>query len=95
MERVEVHPGTTIASLQAQDKQSNLTVKSPASPVCRCTLISPFPGRVLEWSKADNPKGPQSFKPEEDPGVVACRSMYAYFKKHGHDTICMPASWRR
>ena len=37
------------------------------------TLISPFPGRVLEWTKADNPKGPQRFEPNEDPGVVACR----------------------
>eukprot|EP00798_Chlamydomonas_sp_ICE-L_P029082 gene29082-32292_t len=58
------------------------------------TLISPFPGRVLEWTKADNPSGPQSFAPEADPGVVACRRMYSYFRKHGHNTICMPASWR-
>ena len=61
-----------------------------------CTLISPFPGRVLEWSKFD-PDGPKDgpvFAPAEDPGVVACASMYAYFRKHGHSTICMPASWR-
>lgn len=38
--------------------------------------------------------GPQSFEPSQDPGVVAVRRMYAYFRKHGHNTICMPASWR-
>jgi len=47
---------------------------------------------VLEWEKANG--GPQSFTPQEDPGVVACRRMYAYFRRYGHDTICMPASWR-
>lgn len=26
--------------------------------------------------------------------MVACRRMYSYFRKHGHATICMPASWR-
>ena len=25
---------------------------------------------------------------------MACKEMYNYFKCHGHDTICMPASWR-
>lgn len=47
---------------------------------------------VLEWSKANG--GPQTYTPAEDPGVVACRAMYAYFRRHGHATINMPASWR-
>jgi transaldolase len=36
------------------------------------TLISPFPGRVLEWVKADT--GAKGFAPADDPGVVAVRS---------------------
>jgi len=55
-------------------------------------LISPFPGRILDWHKAD--KGFDACPPNEDPGVVACAEMYGYFKKYGHETICMPASWR-
>ena len=31
---------------------------------------------------------------EEDPGVIAVRDIHAYYKKHGYETICMPASWR-
>ncbi|KAG8470564.1 hypothetical protein KFE25_008985 [Diacronema lutheri] len=55
-------------------------------------LISPFPGRVLDWHKARG-AGP-TFAPAEDPGVVLCSQIYAYYKKHAHATICMPASWR-
>lgn len=56
-------------------------------------LISPFPGRILDWHKANG--GKPTYEPEEDPGVVAVKRMYAYFKKFGHEgTICMPASWR-
>ena len=50
-------------------------VQAVAAAQAGCTLISPFPGRVLEWTKADNPKGPQRFEPKDDPGVVACRQM--------------------
>jgi len=55
-------------------------------------LISPFPGRVLDFQKKLS--GQDAWKPDEDPGVVAVRRMYAYYKRYGHDTICMPASWR-
>ncbi|KAK3269732.1 hypothetical protein CYMTET_21841 [Cymbomonas tetramitiformis] len=55
-------------------------------------LISPFTGRILDWHKAKT--GQEVWEPEEDAGVVECARMYNYFKKYGHDTICMPASWR-
>ena len=55
-------------------------------------LISPFPGRILDWHKKQS--GKESYTPDADPGVLAVRRMYAYFKKYGYDTICMPASWR-
>mmetsp|Transcript_24560 Transcript_24560/g.53668 ORF Transcript_24560/g.53668 Transcript_24560/m.53668 type:complete len:401 (+) Transcript_24560:145-1347(+) len=86
-------------ALERDGIKTNITLvfgvcQAVAAAQAKATLISPFPGRVLEWVKADNPKGPQSFTPAEDPGVVATRAMYAYFRKFGHATICMPASWR-
>ena len=88
-------------ALQKDGIKCNITLvfgvcQAVAAAQANCTLISPFPGRVLEWSKfdPDGPKGGPVYAPAEDPGVVACSAMYAYFRKHGHDTICMPASWR-
>ena len=56
-------------------------------------LISPFPGRILDWHKTSQGRT-EGVAPDDDEGVIACRTMYNYFKHHGHDTICMPASWR-
>ena len=56
-------------------------------------MISPFPGRILEWHKANNGY-PDTMPVEEDPGVVEVKRMHNYYKKFGYDTICMPASWR-
>jgi transaldolase len=55
-------------------------------------LISPFPGRVMDWHKSKG-AGP-TFAPADDPGVVLCSRIFGYYKKHAHGTICMPASWR-
>jgi len=55
-------------------------------------LISPFVGRILDWHKKD--KGVDGFKPEEDPGVISVTDIYNYYKKHGHNTIVMGASFR-
>jgi transaldolase len=57
-------------------------------------LISPFPGRILDWNNAKLGRPGGVPAPDHDEGVIACREMYNYFKCHGHDTICMPASWR-
>jgi len=48
---------------------------------------------ILDWHKAKEGRT-EGVDPEKDEGVVACKEMYNYFKCHGHDTICMPASWR-
>ena len=50
-------------------------------------LISPFPGRILDWYKVHLGRD-RVDDPARDEGVVACREMYEYFKCHGHDTIC-------
>jgi len=57
-----------------------------------CTLISPFVGRIMDWyKKAD---GVEGYAAAEDPGVVSVTAIYNYFKKYGHNTIVMGASFR-
>ncbi len=56
------------------------------------TLISPFVGRILDWYKKDT--GRDSYPAAEDPGVVSVKRIYAYYKKFGHKTEVMGASFR-
>lgn len=56
------------------------------------TLISPFVGRILDWYKKKT--GKEAYAPTEDPGVVSVTAIYRYFKKHGHKTEVMGASFR-
>ena len=57
-----------------------------------CTLISPFVGRIMDWYKKS--QGVEGYAPAEDPGVMSVTAIYNYYKKHGHDTIVMGASFR-
>jgi transaldolase len=54
-------------------------------------LISPFVGRILDWYKKSAKK---DYTPAEDPGVQSVREIYAYYKKFGHPTEVMGASFR-
>ena len=54
-------------------------------------LISPFVGTILDWYKAKTGK---DYAPAEDPGVVSVREIYSYYKKFGHPTEVMGASFR-
>ncbi len=56
------------------------------------TLISPFVGRILDWYKKDT--GRDSYPPAEDPGVLSVTKIYNYYKKFGHKTEVMGASFR-
>ena len=56
------------------------------------TLISPFVGRILDWYLKDT--GRTEYAPAEDPGVVSVTRIYDYFKRHGHKTEVMGASFR-
>jgi transaldolase len=56
------------------------------------TLISPFVGRILDWYLKDT--GRTEYAPGEDPGVVSVTRIYNYFKRHGHKTEVMGASFR-
>ncbi|KAL3822093.1 hypothetical protein ACHAXA_000161 [Cyclostephanos tholiformis] len=58
----------------------------------KCTLISPFVGRIMDWHKRAG--GVEKFAPSEDPGVMSVTAIFNYFKKHDYDTIVMGASFR-
>jgi transaldolase len=58
----------------------------------KVTLISPFVGRILDWYKKTT--GKESYLPAEDPGVKNVTEIYNYFKRHGHTTEVMGASFR-
>ena len=55
------------------------------------TLISPFVGRILDWYKKENKR---EYAPAEDPGVTSVTTIYNYYKRHGHKTEVMGASFR-
>lgn len=58
----------------------------------RATLISPFVGRILDWYIKN--EGRPSYPPNEDPGVHSVTNIFNYYKKHGHKTQIMGASFR-
>jgi transaldolase len=84
------------AILQTEGIDCNLTLlfslaQAAAAAEAGAFLISPFVGRILDWHvKAEG----RSFGPEEDPGVLSVRRIYAYYKRHGHGTVVMGASFR-
>jgi transaldolase len=54
-------------------------------------LISPFVGRIYDWYKANTGK---DYKGADDPGVISVTRIYNYYKKFGHETEVMGASFR-
>lgn len=54
-------------------------------------LISPFVGRIYDWYKKNEGR---DFAAAEDPGVLSVKRIYHYYKKHGHRTEVMGASFR-
>jgi transaldolase len=104
-ERILIKLAATWEGIQAAEAlerdhgiQCNLTLIFSVVQAIACAqygahLISPFPGRILDWYKVSLQRSSVT-DPEIDEGVIACKEMYRYFKTHGHDTICMPASWR-
>jgi transaldolase len=82
--------------LQGEGIDCNLTLlfalpQAVAAAEADAFLISPFVGRILDWHvKAGG--GP--YTAETDPGVVSVRTIYAYYKTYGIDTVVMGASFR-
>lgn len=84
-------------ALEKEGIHCNLTLLFSLHQAVACaeagvTLISPFVGRILDWYKAST--GKAAYEPHEDPGVVSVTSIYNYYKKHGHKTVVMGASFR-
>lgn len=83
--------------LEKEGIQCNITLvfsflQAAAAAQAGAYVISPFPGRILDWHKKQT--GKEGYSPESDPGVLAVKRMYSYFRKYDYNTICMPASWR-
>src|SRR5271154_778185 len=82
--------------LQREGINCNLTLLFSLAQAVACAeakvkLISPFVGRIMDWYKAKEKK---DFAPAEDPGVVSVKEIYTYYKKFGHTTEVMGASFR-
>ena len=82
--------------LQRDGINCNLTLlfSFPQAVACaeaRVRLISPFVGRIFDWYKKSTGR---DFAPVEDPGVQSVTAIYNYYKKFGHETEVMGASFR-
>ncbi|CCQ53528.1 transaldolase [Crocosphaera watsonii] len=82
--------------LEKEGIHCNLTLlfgmhQAVACAEANVTLISPFVGRILDWYKKETGK---EYAPTEDPGVMSVTSIYNYYKKFGHKTEVMGASFR-
>lgn len=83
--------------LETEGIHCNLTLlfgvhQAIACAEAKVTLISPFVGRILDWYKKAT--GRDSYPSAEDPGVVSVTRIYNYYKKFGHKTEVMGASFR-
>lgn len=56
------------------------------------TLVSPFVGRIYDWYVQHT--GQKTYELLEDPGVQSVTRIYNYYKKFGHKTVVMGASFR-
>ena len=82
--------------LQREGINCNMTLLFSLAQAVACAeakakLISPFVGRIMDWYKAKEKK---DFAPAEDPGVISVKEIYSYYKKFGHSTEVMGASFR-
>ena len=82
--------------LQREGINCNLTLLFSFAQAVACAeggvkLISPFVGRILDWHKKNTGK---DFTGAADPGVKSVTQIYTYYKKFGHATEIMGASFR-
>jgi len=82
--------------LQKEGINCNLTLLFSLVQAVACAeggirLISPFVGRIYDYYKSKTGK---EYVGVEDPGVQSVHVIYNYFKKYGHDTQVMGASFR-
>jgi transaldolase len=82
--------------LEKEGIHCNLTLLFSLAQAVACAeagvqLISPFVGRIYDWYKAANKR---DYVGAEDPGVQSVTQIYNYYKKFGHKTEVMGASFR-
>ena len=82
--------------LEREGIHCNLTLLFSFAQAVACAeagvqLISPFVGRILDWYKAAMKR---DYIGAEDPGVQSVTQIYNYYKKFGHKTEVMGASFR-
>ncbi len=82
--------------LQKEGINCNLTLMFSLAQAIACAqsnvkLVSPFVGRIYDWYKAETGK---EYSGPQDPGVLSVTEIFHYYKKFGHDTEVMGASFR-
>ncbi|QEG21219.1 transaldolase [Mariniblastus fucicola] len=82
--------------LQKESINCNLTLMFSLVQAVACAegnikLVSPFVGRIYDWYKKDTGK---EYVGAEDPGVQSVTEIFHYYKKFGHETEVMGASFR-
>ncbi|MCW5548291.1 MAG: transaldolase [Opitutaceae bacterium] len=82
--------------LEKEGIHCNLTLLFSFAQAVACAeagvrLISPFVGRILDWHRKNTGK---EFTGADDPGVQSVTQIYTYYKKFGHATEVMGASFR-
>ncbi len=101
-ERVLIKIASTWEGIKAAEQlerdgiRCNLTLLFSFAQAVACAeakvqLISPFVGRILDWYKKSTGK---DYASAEDPGVKSVTEIYNYYKKYGHATEVMGASFR-
>jgi len=84
LEKEGIHVNMTLLFTMAQ---------AVAAANVNATLISPFVGRILDWSVAKG-KVAKDAPADQDPGVKSVTAIYNYYKGAGKKTIVMGASFR-
>lgn len=82
--------------LEKEGIRCNLTLLFSMAQAVACAeagvqLISPFVGRIYDWYKAAMKR---DYTGAEDPGVQSVTAIFNYYKKFGHRTEVMGASFR-
>ncbi|MDY7578067.1 transaldolase [Herbaspirillum sp. RTI4] len=82
--------------LQQEGIRCNMTLlfSLPQAIACaqaRVQLISPFVGRIYDWHKKSSGL---DYTGPDDPGVQSVKAIYNYYRKFGHSTEVMGASFR-
>lgn len=82
--------------LQKEGINCNLTLMFSLAQAVACAeggikLISPFVGRIYDWFKKSTGT---EYTGAADPGVQSVKQIYTYYRKFGHETEVMGASFR-